>query len=233
MPDVVPNLRDLGGVPAADGLTIRPARLLRSAAPWADDVAPPGILWPPTTVVDLRSAMETEHDHPIAGSGVSVVNIPLLAALRPGARIAATLSEMYGVVLDTAADRLVDVVRAVADSEGPALVHCAAGKDRTGVAVALMLSLVGTPREAVVADYLATELHLDAIHARLEASPGAEHRVHLPAEFFTVPVAAILAVLDVWDSHPHGVHGWFRDAGGGSDDLLRLRTHLLGDTMEA
>lgn len=227
MPDLVPNLRDVGGLPAGPTV-IRPGRLLRSAAPFADDVAPPGVTWPPAVVVDLRSPMETHEEHPLVSLGSRVEVTPLLAALRPGVRLADSLTDLYAIVLRDSADRLVDITRTVSAAPGAALVHCAAGKDRTGIVVALLLRLVGVDREVVLADYLRTADHLADVHARLEASPGHEHRVHLPPEFLAVPAEPIGTVLDAWDAHDHGVEGWFRDAGGTSADLAALRGHLLG-----
>lgn len=57
----------------------------------------------------------------------------------------------------------------VSDDAGPTLVHCTAGKDRTGVLVALLLSAVGVDRTAIVADYAATRIHIDEMFRRIDA----------------------------------------------------------------
>ncbi len=231
MAQTVPNLRDLHGIVIGEGV-VAPGRLLRSAAPTADDGAPLGVVWPPASVIDLRSATEVETEHPLADRAV-IHRHPLLGALKPGAARASDLSGLYLHVLEAAAPLLVDVVRSISQSPGAALVHCAAGKDRTGISVALALSLAGAGRDDIVDDYLKTAKHRDAIDARLTAQAGREHRLTLPASFFETVPEAIVGVLDVWAAHDGGVHGWFATSGGTVDDVDRLRGHLLGDTMEA
>jgi protein-tyrosine phosphatase len=66
-------------------------------------------------------------------------------------------------------DSVVGAVQAIARADGAVLVHCAAGKDRTGVIVALVLDAVGVERGTIVADYLATAERIDAIIERLRA----------------------------------------------------------------
>jgi protein-tyrosine phosphatase len=231
MADTVPNLRDLGGIAIDEGV-VAPARLLRSAAPAVGDAAPVGVVWPPVTVVDLRSASEIEPDHPLA-EHATIHRAPLLGALRPGAALPTDLAGMYVRVVDDAAPLLVEVVRAIATSPGPALVHCAAGKDRTGISVALALLLVGADPDDVLTDYLETSKHREAIDARLTRGPGHEHRITLPASFYETPAEAITGVIEAWDAHDGGLHGWFTAAGGTDDDLFRLHGHLRGDTMGA
>lgn len=224
----VPNLRDVGGLMTEDGFEIVRGRLLRSALPTAKDTVPDGITWPPALVIDLRSDGEYESIHPLAHSGARIVNLPLLSALRPDAAPWEDLSGLYLVLLDHASMYLVELVREVANAQGATLIHCAAGKDRTGVSVALLLRLVGVPRDAVVADYLATTAAEQAISARLRRGTGWRHRATLPPAFFAVAPDAIEGVLDVWDSHEGGVQGWFRSVGGDDATLERLRRTLIG-----
>lgn len=222
-----PNLRDVGGLPAGPGHVVAHHRVLRSAVPEARDVGPDGLTWPPALVIDLRSPGESDALHPLAGSGARIVNLPLLAALRPGATPIETLDELYLEMLEQAALYLVELVREVGTATGATLIHCAAGKDRTGVSVALLLRLVGVPREHVLADYLLTAQAEQQITARLRRSAGHRHRSTLPVSFFDVSPAAIDGVLDVWDDHPGGVEGWFLQIGGTPDDLDRLRRTLV------
>ena len=67
-------------------------------------------------------------------------------------------------------DSIVGSLQTIARAEGAALVHCAAGKDRTGVVVALALDAVGVERDAIVADYLASGDRIEEIMARLVSS---------------------------------------------------------------
>lgn len=227
VPATTPNLRDVGGLATADGRALAANRVLRSAVPSAKDVGPTGTTWPPRLVVDLRSAGESEPVHPLAGVGVRVLNLPLLAALRPGAQPIETLRELYLEMLDQSSMYLVELVREVGLVDGTTLIHCAAGKDRTGVSIALLLRLVGVPRETVLADYLRTAEDEAAILERLRASAGHRRRRSLPAAFLDVSAEAITAVLDHWDAHPDGVEGWFLEVGGTPDQVDVLRRALL------
>lgn len=225
MNEIVPNLRDLGGT-SVNGGAIRPGQLLRSALPLSDDVAPPKITWPPRVVIDLRSVAEIEPQHPLARPGVKVHNFPLLSALRPGVAPPETLAELYRLMLRTTASHLVDVVDTVSTSQGPTLVHCAAGKDRTGVSIAMVLSLLGASRDDIIDDYLVTSRHQDQIEARFNRIYG-ERRAVLPSGYLAAPVDAITAVLDTWDEYPGGATAWFHRWGGRPETIDRLRTTLI------
>ena len=223
----VPNLRDVGGVLTADGNTVLHGRVLRSAVPSHLDEAPSEIMWPPAVVIDLRSPGEFEQIHPLAGTGARIVNLPLLSALGPDVAPVLDLAGLYLLLLEHASTHLVELVREVGLAPGATLIHCAAGKDRTGVSVALVLRLLGVSRDDIVADYLKTLEAEQSIRTRLRTAPGHRHRATLPPEFMAVPVEAIEGVLDVWDTHDGGVHGWFRTSGGSDAIVEQLRRTLL------
>ena len=224
VPVDLPNLRDVAGLLTADGRTVRPGILLRSALPEPDDTVPDHVPWPPSVVIDLRSPDELRHGHPLAHLDARLVNLPLLEALRPRQHDAFTLASLYRGVLEDAAHLLVDVVHEVAGADGPVLVHCAAGKDRTGVSVALVLRLLGVTHEHVMADYVLTEQAHEAIHARLHRD---DVEPVLPMSFYLVAPDALEGVLGVWDRHPDGVEGWYLAAGGQAAALELLRSRML------
>ena len=223
MPVDLPNLRDVAGLVTADGRRVRPGILLRSALPEPDDVVPDDLAWPPSVVIDLRSPFELRNGHPLAHLEARLVNLPLLDALHPG-RSAESLVALYAVVLEDAAHMLVDLVHEVADAEGPVLVHCAAGKDRTGVGVALVLRLLGVTHAHVIADYVLSDESRGAVDARLRRDVI---EPTVPVSFYLVAPEALEGVLEVWDEHPGGVEGWFLDAGGDIDTVERLRDRML------
>lgn len=218
---------------------MRAGVLLRSALPAATDAAPDGMRWPPLLVVDLRSANEAAGGHPLAGLGVEIRRISLLEALRPDGPQSANpaaaeamrdggLTALYLGMLQVATDEIVEVVTQVADNEGPTLVHCAAGKDRTGVIIALMLGVVGVPRAEVVADYLKTGEYMAAVLARLVTQPGVIPGRRSRASHLELPVEAIEATLDFWVDHEGGAAGWLDAISGDRGLAERLRKRLVG-----
>jgi protein-tyrosine phosphatase len=164
------NVRDLGGYETADGHRVRFGQLLRGDSPHrltTEDLVVVGELGL-RTVVDLRSADELEAlgEEPLRSLGVETLHVPIRHA--PGAaqvlRIARTsedetptLSELYRGFLEHSGDELARIVTVAADpARRPLLFHCLAGKDRTGVVAALLLSLLGVSDEQIAADYAAT-----------------------------------------------------------------------------
>ncbi|PFG41862.1 protein tyrosine/serine phosphatase [Isoptericola jiangsuensis] len=228
------NLRDVASASAA----LRPGVLLRSDAPHAGDEPPRDVAWPPRTVVDLRDAGEGDAAHPLADVA-RVVSLPVLdgATRNAEARDAVPfdLARLYVELLDgVAARHLVDGVRAVAADDAPVLVHCTAGKDRTGILVAIVLTLVGVERAAVVTDYVRTDPHMPQVVARAwpagstTAGRPSEHVLAaLPPELLTAPPHAIEAVLDHLDAHEGGAAGWFAAQGGEPEVLSALRSRLV------
>ncbi len=165
------NIRDVAGLPTADGHRTRAGVLLRGDAPFADD-APPGLDWPPRAVVDLRTVEELDHPHPLTASGVVVHHLPLTDALAPDAVARGEagelrIEELYVLLADGAAAWLPHILEVLVDGPWPVLVHCAAGKDRTGVALAVLLRLAGVTRAAVEADFSRTNARRGVLRDRL------------------------------------------------------------------
>jgi hypothetical protein len=234
------NLRDVGDIPAKNNRWVPRGRLYRSDAPIVGDPDPQLRPWPPRTVVDLRSPGESRPGvHPLVSAGARVVNIPLFRQLEPGKLAAGDpreppdLPTIYRRLLRASAVNLVDVVRVIAEGPAPVLLHCAAGKDRTGVATAVALAAVGVAPDAIVADYLRTATSLDGLLARLALGWSEHHRaarlrqltVERP-DLMHAPAAAIQAVLETLDAWPGTTPGWLLDHGLTEPELGRLIDRL-------
>ena len=239
-PQGLRNLRDVGGVRTLDGRWVARGRLYRSDAPVPGDSSPALEPWPPRTVVDLRSPGEAlASEHPLAAAGTTIVSVPLFGELDPrglgGERglEAPDLPTIYGRVLEASAHNLARVVEIVASSPGPVLLHCAAGKDRTGVATAVTLSAVGVGRNAIIADYLRTEESLDGLMERLVLGWSDSRRDELlhtltatRPDLMQAPAAAIETVLETLGSWPGGTAAWLSEHGVSPETLAALRDRL-------
>ncbi len=131
--------------------------------------------------------------------------------------------------LDESGPEIVSAVRLLADPSGqPALFHCAAGKDRTGVLAALLLDAVGVEEEAIVAGYALSEAHMDRVFARLcRVSWHREALSRLPAGVHLAEPETMRRFL----RHLHTEHGgaarWLTDRGLEPATLDSLRRSLV------
>jgi protein tyrosine/serine phosphatase len=156
------NFRDLGGLVTDDGRTVRRGRLYRSDALFRLTTADVAILQELgiATIIDLRSDDELRRSGPgpMEATGVRHERVPIVDVPATEER---TLGEMYIDMLDGLQDRFAHIVTILADTGRlPAIVHCWAGKDRTGIVTALILSALDVPATEIVADYALTEANM-------------------------------------------------------------------------
>ena len=127
-------------------------------------------------------------------------------------------------------DSILAALRTVATAPGAALVHCAAGKDRTGTLVALALSLVGVDRDAIVADYAASSDRVEAVVARLMASATyVDNLRDRPIETHLSRPETMIDFLQHVDSAYGGVEPLLVGLGWTAEETQALRRKLLGD----
>jgi protein-tyrosine phosphatase len=229
------NVRDVGGLPLRDGGTTRRGVLLRSASLrycTASDITHLVDEFGLRLVLDLRTQREIDrYVSPIALADAGVETVSLSFIPEEGRALPETdddvdpLVHIYLGYLRDRAENVVTAVRRLA-AAGPTLVHCAAGKDRTGVLVALVLDAVGAERDAVVADYALSGERIEALFRRWTAASGEpmpdDLTPHLPR---AEAMAAVLAHLDA--EHDGGA-GWLLAHGLGEESLTRLRERLAG-----
>ncbi|MBZ4321448.1 tyrosine-protein phosphatase [Streptomyces huiliensis] len=248
----VRNFRDLGGLPAADGRRVRPGVLFRSghlARATEADAAFLGSLGL-HTVFDFRNAADIAHqgaDVPLPG--VRHVNLPMsdqtdgdefwrmvhqgsaeqLHALLSDGRAAARMTASYRSIITHRTAEHGGVLRALADGDVPALMHCAAGKDRAGLAVAVTLLALGVPRDAVEADYLLS----DAPHRRFpvrRATPLPPEALELLTPLFAARAEYLAEAFATIDEGWGTVERYLSEGLGFSPtDRERLRERLLTD----
>ena len=127
-------------------------------------------------------------------------------------------------------EAVVAALRALAEQEdGATVVHCAAGKDRTGVVVALALAVAGVPHDEIVRDYAMTADVIEALVAKLAASPTyAEDMDHRDLARHTPRADTMDRLLTVLDERFGGPVGWLTAHGFGPEDQAALRARLRG-----
>ena len=251
----VPNFRDLGGLEAADGRRVRRGLVYRSEQLYA--VSPEDLAWLAglglAGVFDLRSPEEAQARPDRLPPGVSVVAIDVLAdaqlggldgferllrdpreanAILGGGKVDATLERVYRgfVSLPSARRGFGRLFSAILEPGGlPLLFHCATGKDRTGWAAAALLTLLGVPRAAVEADYLASNAIILAGYRPVIdrfAAAGGERRIL--ESLFGVHPAHLAAAFDEMTQHHGSMASYFAEGLGiGPAAQDALRTLLL------
>ncbi|HXA32369.1 MAG TPA: tyrosine-protein phosphatase [Acidimicrobiales bacterium] len=179
------NVRHVGGYVTTDGRTTKPYTLIRGDALHGldDDGRAHLRSLSVRTVIDLRRDTEREtHPDLLDDVGARVINLPLFEADRgAGATgdLELTLDGIYRMLVEDRGPAIAAVIRELAAPGAlPAVVHCSVGKDRTGVIIALVLSVVGVPDEVIALDFAATGLFLTderrALMVAMIASYGME-----------------------------------------------------------
>lgn len=231
------NLRDIGGLPCRAGGSTRHGVLLRSGSLRLLSDADARVLMTVLdvgTVVDLRTARELAADGPsvLARAGVATVHLPLARDDRPALPEsadprdpAAALRRTYQDYLDERGHHIATAARLVAASDRAVLLHCAAGKDRTGVTVALLLDAVGVERSAVVVDYTATNDVIEQVVRALAAEHGTIEGVD--SEVHRVRPAVLGDLLDDVDREFGGAAPWLLAHGLTDAELAALRHRLV------
>ena len=160
------NLRDGGDLPAAGG-RVRAGRLLRSDEPSTLDQKAIDYFksLPLQLVIDLRTEEEIEASaQPFQTAGFNTDHIGVLSgSIKSMMSNIPSIEALYLEMINNSGPQLAEAVAAVSDGvqDGAVVVHCTAGKDRTGVVIALSQSLLGVPRQAILNNYAATHANLD------------------------------------------------------------------------
>lgn len=229
------NFRDLGGLPTEDGGRIRPGLLFRSDTlqelTEADvDRLVHGVGL--RLVVDLRAPGEVDVEGRGLLEGEAVRHLNLALNSKDERAIpdltANTLVRHYLGYLAVSAQAAAQVFRVLTDDGMPAVVHCAAGKDRTGVVTALVLRALGVPAEVVAEDYARSAEAVPQILARLRRLPSYADRIDLlPADVHACSAGTMVEFLAAVDAQYGSVEAFLRAAGLEDDVVPRLRERLV------
>ncbi len=149
--------------------------------------------------------------------------------LTPSVQLDHPVASHYMSYLVDRPDSVLAALRAIGAAPGAALVHCAAGKDRTGTVVALALLVAGADREAVIEDYAASTERMEAIVGRLMSSDTyAENLRDRPVAANNTHPETMQVFLDHVDEEYGGVARLLGRLGWTAEDNARLWAKLRG-----
>ena len=241
--DNVFNFRDLGGYPVADGRTTKWGRMFRAdglhrlAGDDLDLIDGIGI----RTVIDLRTSAEIAdrgsfpvEQHPVAYHHLSIIDAtwtetgtPDFAPTEQGG--IEFLVWAYRDMLRQGADRFARAIATLAQpGAGPAVFHCAAGKDRTGLLTMLILGGLGADHDVIAEDFGLTRSGMDRMRAWLaEHNPDALADMNSrPAHMFGAHPDAMRQILTDLDEQHGGVRGYLSSIGVGDALLADIAARL-------
>lgn len=229
------NFRDVGGYRAAAGSVVRWQRLYRSDALHRltltdlDRLQAIGV----STLLDLRTADElaaSGQSPLIERQGVRHHHVPFVQDLddhrEKGKPV--EMDRLYRDLLEQSADALRGVFLDLAeDSTYPAVVHCTAGKDRTGMTVALVLRILGVADPDIARDYALTYGYLEDYNSRRRAAGEQILFADAAPELLASNPELILGLLTTVDQRYGSSEQFLRDCGLPTDAFGQIRELLL------
>jgi protein tyrosine/serine phosphatase len=237
------NARDVGGYETDDGARTRWRALVR-----ADDLSrltPAGcaalLNYGVRTILDLRLPSECARAvHPFASRpddspGPIYHHLSMMDETdRKGTarfNTADTPQEVYALILDQYPSRVAASVRAFAQAgPGGVLVHCHGGKDRTGILVALLLTLAGVPQATIALDYAESEVYMQPAYqeslAQVAHDPVLRQQLARQIRKMAPTPEAMRATLAHLDARHGGVRAYLNAAGVPSEEFEKIRTRL-------
>jgi protein-tyrosine phosphatase len=228
------NFRDLGGLQTTDGRIVRSGRLFRSDALHRltsadlESIAHLTI----ATLIDLRSPKELERSgpSPLLERGARHIHMPIFTGdvTADEVREESTLEELYVKMLERGTDKFGLVFEILATGEDlPAVIHCAGGKDRTGVVTALVLRALGVPDPAIVADYAITDRNMARLIEQFRASGHPVSEMRVPDHYMRAVPETMETFLRTVDETYGSTTGYLAHAGIDGQVVSRLRDQLL------
>jgi protein-tyrosine phosphatase len=236
--DGLVNIRDLGGMVTVDGRMVRSGRVFRSDNPKAlteagreqfVDLMAPGV------VIDLRIPMEVSREGYDLGPDVRVVNCPMMPQSgvndeQIAAGMCDNLIDDYMKQIDVNAKYVAEVLSIIADPRNqPVVIHCTAGKDRTGISVAMLLDILGVSHSHIAADYHVTTKNMAPVVERIRNAPVFKENglAYAPDWIFASDEGTMLGFLERMTATYGSAEAWALERGLTPDQVDALRTSLL------
>ncbi len=230
------NTRHLGGFVTSDQRVtnalalVRSDNLTRLTLEGQNAVMSDGV----TTVIDLRFAQELEKAaNPFAArADMNYLHLPLMTTAQTEAmtavRAATTTKEAYRATLEGFGDNIAAIVNAIAESpKGRVVLHCSAGKDRTGLMTALILSAVGVSKQDITKDYALTDEFLQVSYEEeLSQITDPKERQKTAEDLQTKP-EYMLETLSFIEQQYGSTGAYLQSCGVPPETLEKLKNRLL------
>ncbi|MEX1218466.1 MAG: tyrosine-protein phosphatase [Acidimicrobiales bacterium] len=233
------NFRDLGGYETTSGRSVKWRTIFRADAVHRlpdnelDQLAEIGL----KTIIDLRTTTEVDEGHlHDPDRGMTHVHLDVLGEvwkpldLDPNADAGDVLSDLYVHMLGIGAPALSAAFHSLANAENlPAVFHCAAGKDRTGVLAAMVLSSLGVADHVIIADYAISGSNMTALIERLKSErPEALTAMNnQPSAYLAAPPEAMTRLLVHVNAEYGSMSGYMRSIGINNDAVESMAHSLL------
>ena len=228
------NFRDVGSYRTADGRAVRWRTLFRSDS--LHRLTPAGkrevLALGVRSIIDLRSAGEiVDWPNPFASNGEpQYYHLPLISQDFIEGPPPDTLEELYRLWIDECQQNIAVILRTIARPDSlPLLVHCARGKDRAGLVVALLLKLAGVPRSTVVEDYTLTANYSQQVPDKMAYAQMRGLDTERYSRLMECRPEAMESALDYLDQRYGGAAGYARTIGVGQDAIDALDAALTED----
>ncbi|MDB5702749.1 MAG: protein-tyrosine phosphatase [Sphingomonadales bacterium] len=244
------NFRDIGGLRSANGQTVRPGLIYRSEGPasFLENHRAELLALNIGTVCDLRSAVErSAAPNDWCGPDCRILNLDMNTDLRAQGKdiweslrvsptsdtARAAMSENYRMMPAAIQPHLSLMVDALLEGRVPLLVHCTAGKDRTGVIIAILLLLLNVPLENIIEDYSRSDVFGENMRIAGSIEQGFNETFGFVASKEVVDMMIgtvrefLLAALAEIDTQWGGIEQYFQACGIDANKQARLRAELL------
>lgn len=236
--DGLVNIRDLGGLVAADGRTVRSGRVFRSDNP--KSLTPSGLRQfhetvSPMTVIDLRIPLEVTREGYVLDEGVRVVACPMtpqsgINQAQIDAGMCDNLIDDYMRQIDVNARFVAQALGLIAEGgHQPVVIHCTAGKDRTGIVCAMLLDILGVDHDQIAADYHLTTKNMAPVVERIRSAPVFQENglADAPDWIFASDIETMHGFLARMTDTYGGAEAWAREQGMTPQQVEQLRVSLL------
>jgi protein-tyrosine phosphatase len=229
------NFRDVGGYRTGDGRQVRWRRMFRAGGLSMLSPADLAVLRELgiATVLDLRSTAEWESGRfPIDDLPVALHHLPVVEEILDPTRYQVAegmMAARYQEVAQIGASAIARAISIVADADThPVVVHCLAGKDRTGIVVALVLALLGVDDATVAEDYALSNLAMAALRERAELDALPRLRsADVSDEVFSARPSNMTTLFETLRASHGSIEDYVISAGVKPEAIDSLRAGLL------